>query len=191
MNRELHTDRLWLRAPRPGDEHAAFERWASSTEQLRWMGWAAHTTTEQTRQWLAWEQARWQKKSGFTWMLLSRHRADTGPVGLVQLLPQRLDGPAHHLRLGYVMAADWQRQGLMREALRAVLDHAFTQEPVWRVDALVDVDNAPSRALMESMGLACEGRLHRHLRRHEPGEPPRDVWVYARWREAPGDDAVR
>jgi ribosomal-protein-alanine N-acetyltransferase len=183
LTRELHTQRLWLRAPRAGDEQAAFERWAGDAALLRWMGWAAHATVEQTRQWLAWEQARWHKKSGFTWLLLPRERPDTGPIGLVQLLPQRLDVPAHHLRLGYVMGQAWQRRGLMREALQTLLDHAFEQDEVWRVDALADVDNHASCALLEALGLQREGRLHRHARQPLPGAEPRDVWVYARWRE--------
>jgi len=184
MKRELQTRRLWLRAPRPGDERAAFERWAGDDATLRWMGWTAHTDVEQTRQWLAWEQARWQKKSGFTWVLLPRSAAETGPVGLVQLLPQRFDGPAHHLRLGCVLGTAWQRQGLMREALDALLSQAFEQAGVWRVDALVDVDNHASQGLMTALGLHREGRLHRHTRHPNAGEAPRDVWLYARWRDS-------
>lgn len=181
MKRVLHTERLCLRAPQPGDEHAAFERWAQDPQVLRYLGWRPHAALADTRRQLDWEQARWLKRSAFTWLLVEPL---DGPVGMVQLVPQRLDGPAHHLRLGYLIARTHQRRGLMAEALVAVLAHAFEAPGVWRVDALCDVDNTASQALLARLGLRCEGRLARHSLHPNLGERPRDVWVYAACRDA-------
>jgi RimJ/RimL family protein N-acetyltransferase len=177
MDRELNTPRLQLRAPRPGDGDFAFERWAQDAAVLHHLNWPPHHEARQTRQQLDWEMARWLKRSAYTWMLL--RRGEAGPVGLVQLLPQSLDGPAHHLRLGFLLARSHQRRGLMREALTAVLAHAFAQPAVWRVDALCDVDNQASQALLQALGLACEGTLARHTRHPLAGDEPRDMRVYA------------
>lgn len=184
MDRQLRTRRLLLRAPQPGDAPWAFERWASQPQLLQHLGWRAHTELAQTTALLNWEQARWQKRSAWTWLLLPYGEA--GPVGQIQLLPQRLDGPAQHLRLGYVMASAWQRKGLMREALASVIDHALTQPDTWRIDALVDVDNPASHALLHSLGLHCEGRLARCLPQPAQGPEPHDAWLFATWRGGPG-----
>jgi ribosomal-protein-alanine N-acetyltransferase len=170
MNRALNTARLRLRAPRPGDARVAFERWAQDALVLRYLGWRPHVEVEQTRQQLDWDTARWMKKSAFTWLLLPR--GDPAPVGQVQLVPQSLSGPCHHLRLGYLLARSHQGRGLMREA-------------VWRVDALCDVENLASARLLQSLGLQCEGRLARHALHPNAGAQPRDVWCYAAVRDSP------
>jgi len=178
MKRALSCRRLHLRAPQPGDEHAAFAGWAQDLEVLRYLGWRPHAQLSQTRAQLDWDQARWLKRSAFTWMLVMQRV----PIGMVQLIPQPFDGPPQHLRLGYLLARSHWGQGLMREALQAVLDEAFAQDSVWRVDALCDVENQASARLLQSVGLVHEGVLRRHSRHPNLGETPRDVSVHARVR---------
>ena len=181
LARVLDTPRLRLRAPQPGDEALVFERWARDAELLRYLGWRAHAQPEATRRMLAWDSARWLKRSACTWLLI---HGEDGPVGQVQLVAQSFEAPVFHWRLGYLLARSWQGRGLMREAVAAVLDHAFAQPPVWRVDALCDVDNAASLRLLESIGLRREGCLAAHTLHPNVGPEPRDVWVYARTRRA-------
>jgi RimJ/RimL family protein N-acetyltransferase len=127
MNRVLHTERLRLRAPQPGDERAAFDGWARDPAVLRYLGWRPHAAMAETRAQLDWDQARWFKRSAWTWLFVEPRGV---PIGLVQLVPQRFDAPAHHLRLGFLLARSHWRRGLMREAVGAVLDEAFAQTSV-------------------------------------------------------------
>lgn len=188
MKRVLHSERLLLRAPQPGDEHAAHAGWAQDPAVLRYLGWRPHRALAETRAQLDWDQARWLKRSAWTWLLVEQRGAAAsapraGPIGLVQLIPQRFDAPPHHLRLGYLLArAHWGR-GLMREALAAVLAEAFAQASVWRVDALCDVDNHASARLLQALGFASEAVLHRYSLHPNVSDAPRDVTVHARLRE--------
>ncbi|MDO9315385.1 MAG: GNAT family protein [Burkholderiaceae bacterium] len=179
MKRVLHTERLRLRAPQPGDEHAAFDGWAQDPDVLRYLGWRPHGAIADTRTQLDWDQARWLKRSAWTWLLVEPRGA---AIGLVQLIPQRFDGPAHHLRLGYLLARGQWGRGLMREAVAAVLSEAFAQTPVWRIDALCDVDNHASARLLHALGFAHEGVLRRHSLHPNVSAEPRDVTVHARLR---------
>jgi ribosomal-protein-alanine N-acetyltransferase len=183
LKRVLHSARLQLRPPQPGDEHAAHAGWAQDADVLRYLGWHARTDLAQTRAQLDWDHARWQKGSAWTWLLVAARGARPGgPIGLVQLTPQRLDAPPHHLRLGFLLArAHWGR-GLMREALAAVLDEAFAQPCVWRVDALCDVDNQASARLLRALDFAEEGVLARHSLHPNVSAEPRDVMSFARLR---------
>lgn len=184
MRRQISGPGFTLRPPQAGDADAAFRRWAADAQVLRWLGWRPHGHADQTRQQLAWDEARWLKKSAYTWMLLPA--GERQPVGLVQLLPQQLDGRAHHLRLGFVLARGWQGRGLMRAAVACVGEQAFAEAPeLWRIDALCDVDNQASARLLQAAGYACEGRLARMLMHPNVSDTPRDVWLYARWREGP------
>lgn len=189
MLAELRTARLQLRPPRAADAAAAFERWAADVEVLRYLGQPAHQRVEQTRAQLAWDEARWLKRSAWTWVLLhpgdgSGSGPDGEPIGLISLTPQRLDGPPHHLRLGYLLARSHWGRGLMAEALRAVLTQVWGQEPAcWRIDAVCDVDNPASARVLERLGFEREGRLRRHTLHPNVSAEPRDVWLYARIRE--------
>lgn len=183
MRRSLTSARLTLRVPQPGDEHAAFRGWAQDAEVLRYLAWAPHAGVAQTKAMLDWAQARWLKRSGCTWMLMPRAGAGpAGPVGLVELLPQQLQGPVFHWRLGYVLARSHWGRGLMREAVAAVVDEAFAQAQTHRVDALCDVDNHASVRLLQALGFGLEGVLRSHTLHPNVGPVPRDVSVYARVR---------
>jgi len=179
MKRELHTPRLLLRPPQPGDEHAVFAGWSQDIEVLRYLGWAPHTSLAQTQAQLNWDQARWLKRSAWTWLLLPHDPPGAKPIGMVQLVPQQLDGPAHHLRLGYLLARPAWRRGWMREALAAVLDETATHATVCRVDALCDLDNPASIRLLQTLGFVQEGVLRRHTRHPNVSNLPRDVAVLA------------
>jgi RimJ/RimL family protein N-acetyltransferase len=182
MKKVLVTQRLRLRAPQPGDEHAAHAGWAQDGEVLAYLGWRARTDLAHTRAQLDWDQARWLKRSAFTWMLLESGGA---PLGMVQLVAQRLDAPTHHLRLGFLLARRHWGRGLMREAVAAVVSEAFAQDKVWRVDALCDVDNHASARLLRALGFAQEGVLRRHSLHPNVSDEPRDVALFARIRAAP------
>jgi ribosomal-protein-alanine N-acetyltransferase len=57
-------------------------------------------------------------------------------------------------------------QGLMREALRAVIDYSFSGLGLHRIEAYVLADNARARRLLRNLGFRAEGvlRAHRLLR---------------------------
>lgn len=81
--------------------------------------------------------------------------------------------------------------GLMRRAVSAVLDWAYTQDRVNRVHAFVRVDNERSRRLLERNGFTREGclRSYRVCRGHA-----HDFYVYSMlrsdWLTAPGRRGV-
>ena len=59
--------------------------------------------------------------------------------------------------IGYILNHNFWRRGLMKQALQAVIDFAFTSLELHRIEADVDVDNAPSLGLLESLGFEREG----------------------------------
>lgn len=61
--------------------------------------------------------------------------------------------------LGYELAREAQGQGLMREALTAVLNWGFEHMALNRIEAVVHPDNAPSLKSLRHFGFAEEGRL--------------------------------
>ena len=106
--------------------------------------------------------------------LYSRSRRDDF-VCLVAVLPeggelvgvftvsQIFRGAFQSAYLGYYAHQSHARQGLMREALEQVLDHAFGPLALHRIEANIQPGNQPSIALARGAGFRLEGYSPRYL----------------------------
>jgi ribosomal-protein-alanine N-acetyltransferase len=179
--RQIQTARLVLRDPRPADAPAVFA-FASDPAVLRHLGWRPHADEADSARHIGHELHRWLKGSAWSWVLAWREGPQAGQViGQIELQPQSHPAAeAHHLRLGYLLARAHWGQGLMGEAVAAVLDAALAQPAVWRVDALCDLDNAASARLLSRLGWLAEGVMRRAIVHPQVSDVPRDVSVWAR-----------
>ena len=66
--------------------------------------------------------------------------------------------------LGYYVFAGHERQGLMREGLKAVIRRSFTSMRLHRLEANIQPGNAASIALAKACGLRREGYSRRYLK---------------------------
>ncbi|MEZ4713620.1 MAG: GNAT family protein [Caldilineaceae bacterium] len=64
--------------------------------------------------------------------------------------------------IGYELNRAFWRQGIMKEALTAIIQFGFEQLQLNRIEALVMVENAASAALLRSLGFHEEGILREH-----------------------------
>ena len=65
--------------------------------------------------------------------------------------------------VGYWIGAAHARQGFMREALGAVVDHAFLRMSLSRIEAATLPENKASRGLLETSGFKYEGVAQSYL----------------------------
>ncbi len=61
--------------------------------------------------------------------------------------------------IGYALDSDFRRQGIMNEALIAVLEFGFKELSLHRFTAYTDTENEKSRRVLESVGFKREGLL--------------------------------
>ena len=66
--------------------------------------------------------------------------------------------------LGYLLGANFTGKGLMSEAVRLVLKHAFTNLKLHRVEANVQPQNTPSVNVLKRCGFAKEGFSRKYLK---------------------------
>jgi ribosomal-protein-alanine N-acetyltransferase len=66
-------------------------------------------------------------------------------------------GASMSARLGYSIDANHQEQGYGKEAVGAVVQHAFKAMHLHRLEAHIMQGNAPSIALATALGFSCEG----------------------------------
>lgn len=70
-----------------------------------------------------------------------------------------IDRGNRRAQLGYAMARAWWGQGLMQEALTAVISHAFDDLHLRRLEADIDPRNIASAKALERLGFLKEGIL--------------------------------
>lgn len=151
---ELETPRLRLRPLVPDDAEALLRifgdpRVAEHTDVETW------TTTAQSEQLLGWAGGIWRDRTGLRWGIeLRPERALVGTCGFHLLVHE-----AARAQLGYDLAREFWRRGIMTEAITAALGFGFGALGLNRVEALVNPDNAPSAALLRSLGFREEGIL--------------------------------
>jgi ribosomal-protein-alanine N-acetyltransferase len=73
-------------------------------------------------------------------------------------------GVSQSCELGYWMAKKHAGQGLMSEALGALVPHVFGELGLHRIEAACIPENMPSRRLLEKAGFLHEGRLRGYLK---------------------------
>lgn len=150
----LPTPRLDLRPLRPADAAAVF---------------ALHADPEAMRYWstppwddLALAQAMIQSDqdgmaAGDHIRLALTRRSDGRLVGLCSLFAFNLS--CRRAEIGYLLARDCWGQGLMHEALTALLDYGFGVLDLNRVEADIDPRNSSSQRTLRRLGFQLEGTL--------------------------------
>ena len=91
-------------------------------------------------------------------------------VGVVNLTNIAL-GLFRSAYLGYYAFAGYERQGLMREGMRAVVRHSFKSLKLHRLEANIQPGNMASIALVKSCGFSREGYSPRYLKQRPLARP--------------------
>ena len=159
----VETERMTLRLP----QHPDWRAWSSLRE-----GSAAHLTPWEP----VWAHDHLSRRA-FTNRVYWAQRAETQGTALPFLLIRRSDqqllgaitldnirrGPVQAGTLGYWIGAPIARQGYMREAIQAVVHHAFAQLDLSRIEAACLPENLASRGVLERSGFKYEGVAQSYL----------------------------
>ena len=147
--RRLETRRLILRRFAPGDGAAMYRNWASDPEVTRYLTWPCHAGPERSealvRDWVA----RYGEPDYYQWAIELKALGE--PIGSLSVVRFLKDGQC--AELGACIGKPWWGQGLVAEALRAVLAYLFDQVGMPEVGACNDVNNPNSARAQEKAGL--------------------------------------
>jgi ribosomal-protein-alanine N-acetyltransferase len=65
--------------------------------------------------------------------------------------------------IGYILYQEEAKgKGLMKEAIKPVIDYGFNQMQLHRIEALIGLDNTPSLQLVKNLHFTQEGYLRQH-----------------------------
>jgi len=169
----LESPRLIYRRPAAADAAEIFARYAADPRVTRYVGFRAHASIDDTREFLAWSDAQWAQWPAGPYLV--RVRAGNvlaGSTGLAFETPARA-------ATGYVLAADAWGQGYATEALGAMAALAPALG-VRRLYALCHVGHEASSRVLEKGGFTREGILRRYMTFPNLGDgEPADVFCYS------------
>ena len=152
--KRIETERLSLRRFTVEDADAMYRNWASDPLVTKYLTWPPHATVEDTRALLADWVTKYDDCAYFNWAIERKGVGLIGSIGVVSLSEEI--GAAE---LGYCIGVPWWGEGLMTEAVKALLDFLFDEVDVNRVTAKHDVENPRSGRVMTKAGMHLEGTL--------------------------------
>ena len=162
----LDTERLRLEIARPGHEKALARFFAENFEAhlARWSpppppgghteGWWIERLAVFSREFESGQSARW--------VIFPKEGDGSEVVGTANV-SQVVRGPFQAAYLGYQLASRHEGRGLMTEALRAVVAHAFGPMRLHRLMANHVPENERSRRVLERLGFVREGLARDYL----------------------------
>lgn len=148
----LETERLVLRAPRADDAPDIF-RIMSDERVVRYFGIPPMHSLEQAVRRVEIFQSSFAAHEGIRWAITMRGEDRLiGTLGFWRLIKAHL-----RAEVGYELAPERWGQGIMPEALGAVLRFGFTAMGLHSVEAQIDPANNGSRRVLEKLGFVQEG----------------------------------
>lgn len=148
----LTTERLTLRRMKTADASDMYEysRLPAVTEYLLW---DPHRSPEQTKDYLHYVQKCYRAGDFYDWAVISnKDKKMIGTCGFTTL-----DFNHNCAEIGYVLNPDYWGCGIAAEAVRRVMDFAFMELNIHRIEAKYIIGNENSRRVMEKCGMSFEG----------------------------------
>jgi len=150
----METRRVVLRPCDDGDASALFAMY-SDEQTMRY--WSSTPWTDPAEGLCKVARDREALDSGTAFGLGIEERASGLLIGTCAL------HAFHHVNrrceIGYLLSRSHWGRGLMSEALKPLLRHAFDVIGLHRIEADIDPDNVASARLLEALGFRAEGRL--------------------------------
>ena len=168
----IETDRLRLRLPTLNDAEEIFLKYAQDPEVTKYAVWVPHNNIMATREFLRGCIQRLEYGDSFPKVIEIKSNHEL--IGMIDLRIEK-----YRADFGYVIAREYWGNGYATEALKVVVDMALSQESIFRVWAVCDVENVASARVMGKVGLKREGILRRYIVHPNISDEPRDCFCYS------------
>lgn len=150
----LTTNRLQLRQIQASDAQDIFAR-LSDEEAMQYYGHEPHRSLSQTLAWIEEGQADYARRAAIRWGVTLK--GDDRTIGTCGF--HHFDEGFHHAETGYELGRAFWGKGIMSEAVAAILTYGFGEMGLHRIEAIIDIANERSKALLLKLGFTYEGNL--------------------------------
>ncbi|MGL4624418.1 MAG: GNAT family N-acetyltransferase [Culicoidibacterales bacterium] len=150
----LQTPRLILRPLQLSDAPAMYENWASNEKVTKFLTWPPHEDISVTQALLTSWVRDYQNPAFYQWGIILTEQSDQ-PIGTISVVSS--DDRMSKMEIGYCLGEPWWGEGIMSEALQAVMDFLFHVVQVNRLESRHDLHNPGSGAVLKKSGFLYEG----------------------------------
>jgi [ribosomal protein S5]-alanine N-acetyltransferase len=154
----IETPRLLLRQIVLSDAESLFATF-SDPAVMEFYGDPPHRSIEDSRDLIQRQQQWYMRHEGIRWGVTFKD--DDTVIGSCGFF--LFDEEFRRAEMGYELARAHWRQGIMREAIEAIISYAFTNTDLQRIEAVVNGANEPSKALLLTLGFTLEGTLRQRF----------------------------
>ncbi|MBE9108980.1 GNAT family N-acetyltransferase [Nodosilinea sp. LEGE 07298] len=148
---KLETPRLWLRQATEADAEDIFQLF-SDPQVTQFHDLDTFTHLDQARAVIERRKMGFESDRGIRWAIaLKLQNTSIGSCGFTW------DRASDQAEIGYELCSKFWRQGIMTEALTAILNYGFEVENLERVTAEIMLDNTASRQLLKKLGFQSQG----------------------------------
>ena len=149
----IETPRLILRRAVREDAQPMFRNWASDPEVTKYLTWPAHGSVAISQMVIDSWLEEYEKDSYYQWMIVLKELGE--PIGSISVVRQ--NEQIEEAEIGYCIGTRWWHQGIVSEALTAVIRYLFEEVGMNRVAARHDPNNPNSGRVMRKCGMIYEG----------------------------------
>ena len=154
----LTTERLLLRQIQPADAEDLFATFSDELV-MEFYGHLPHKTVDDSRELIRQQHVWYARHEGIRWgITLKGEDRVIGSCGFYLF-----DLESQHAETGYELNRAYWRQGIVSEAMAAILTYAFDELKLHRVEAVVDDVNERSKGLLRKLGFTHEGTLRKRF----------------------------
>lgn len=156
---ELQSERLVLRQLRENDIDEVYElRLDRAT--ARYIPKSLTQTREHALEHIQAVNREIAANKSINWAITIKNTGELiGLIGLVRIKPSN-----HRAEIGYILHESHRGQGLMSEALKLILEYAFSTLDFNSVIAVIDPNNLASAKILERHGFKKEAHLRENIR---------------------------
>lgn len=160
----LETERLILRKFVVDDADDMFNNWASSETVTKFMTWQAHTSVDDTRDYIKYLCSEYENDNAYHWCIVSKESGQA--IGSISVVFIKDD--IKSAEVGYCLSEQYWHKGIMSESLKRVIEFLFNEVGLNRIEAHHDVNNPNSGGVMKKCGMSYEG-THRQAGMNNTG----------------------
>lgn len=151
----LETPHLILRKFTLNDIAASFNNWMSDDNVTEFLRWQTHKDIKDSKSVIKKWIKGYKKPNFYQWAIvlkeINQPIATISGFGLCE--------KTNKVHIGYGIGSQWWNQGIMSEALAAVMKFFFEQVKVNRIESMHDPNNPNSGRVMKKCGMIYEGTL--------------------------------
>ena len=152
----LETERLVLRRFDINDADAMYRNWASDSEVTKYLTWPAHRSPADSLRILESWIPLYRNDDTYQWAITLKENGSE-PIGSIAAV--RVSDDLSLVHVGYCLGRNWWHQGIITEALGAVIRFFFDEAGANRVECRHDPRNPHSGMVMQKCGMRYEGTM--------------------------------